>query len=1105
VLTCPNCGRSNADDARFCSGCATPFAEAVPSREERKIITVLFADLVGFTSRAELMDPEDVRAMLSPYYSRLRSELERFGGTVEKFIGDAVMALFGAPVAHEDDPERAVRAALAIRDWVLEQDEKLQLRIAVSTGEALISLGARPTEGEGMASGDVVNTTARLQSAAPVNGILVGEQTYRATRHVIDYREAAAVQAKGKAEPVPVWEAIEPRSRLGIDMMQAERTPLVGRENELDALSGALNRAKRERSPQLVTLVGEPGIGKSRLIYELRQTIERGGELTFWRQGRSLPYGDGVAFWALSEMIKAQAGILEGDDTERVKEKLRRAVTALVEDEGDAEWVLGHMRPLIGLTALEGPDNTTERFAAWRRFFESMAERNPMVMVFEDAHWANEELLDFIDHLVDWATGVPLLVVCTARPELLGRRSGWGGGKSNATTISLSPMSDDDTSRIIAAILDRSVMPAETQTRLLSRAGGNPLYAEQFARMYVEVGGMGDLPLPESLQGLIAARLDALSNEEKDLLQEASVVGKVFWLGAATFLTGIDRRRVEEVLHGLERREFLWRARRSSVAGETEYSFRHVLVRDVAYGQLPRGTRSVKHQRAAEWISSLGRPEDHAEMVAHHYEAALELARATGGDTKALEEQARAAHRMAGDKAFGLQAFGSAANSYEKALASWPDEGRSKEELRFSYGNALRHLGDERASHVLTEAGTRFEALGEREKAALSFAALAEYWWFLGRRDRTAENIDRARTLIEGAPPSREKARVLVSVSRFLAIAEQGDRGLTAGREAVELISEFGPEEYLARALIYVALGTFDTDPTEAIRIGEQAQSLALASKSADSSVITGNLSVLYATWGDFRRSDELFWKAVELEARLGDSPVTRHTRAGRTMVEFNGARWDEAMVHADAFIAEIAAGRQHYNEWVARMARAHILLARDDVAGALADMRRAIEVAREAGDFQVIVPALSFAAWTEFEAGNTARAGELIDEVIGYAVAGHIQGGFFFEGAWVAEATGRGDALRGALTQIAWRSPMTETVMAILDRDWRVVVERFGYMGLLVEEARARLRFGEALITEGNLGEAVEQIEKALAFYRSVRATRYIRRGEALIEASSA
>jgi class 3 adenylate cyclase len=513
VLRCSVCGHENRPGARFCDSCGAALSPEPTVREERKIVTILFADLVGFTQRAERMDPEDVRALLQPYWQRLRSELERFGGTVEKFIGDAVMALFGAPVAHEDDPERAVRAALAIRDWVREEQD-IQARIAVNTGEALVLLGARPNEGEGMAAGDVVNTAARLQSAAPINGILVGETTWRATRDQIEYAEAPTVAAKGKSEPIRVWEPVHARARVGMDLDQRVQTPLVGRDRELGVLSDAFERVRRDRESQLVTIVGVPGIGKSRMVAELFQQVDTDRELVWWRQGRALPYGVGISFWALAEMVKAQAGIHENDGEREARAKLRESVDQVVE-EHERDWVLRHVEPLIGLGDDVSVDRT-EAFAGWRRYLEGLAEQHPLVLVFEDLHWADDGLLDFVDHLAEWAGGVPLLVLGTARPELLDRRPDWGGGKLNAATLGLAPLGDADAARVIAGVLDRTLLPAEMQEALLERAGGNPLYAEQFARLYLELGSVDELPLPENVQGIIAARLDALPRKRNN-------------------------------------------------------------------------------------------------------------------------------------------------------------------------------------------------------------------------------------------------------------------------------------------------------------------------------------------------------------------------------------------------------------------------------------------------------------------------------------------------------------------------------------------------------------------------------------------------------------
>ena len=660
---CERCGEDNPERARFCLACAAPLAgPAATRREERKRVSVLFCDLVGFTSRAERLDVEDVRGVLAPYYQRLRTELENGGGTVEKFIGDAVVALFGAPVTHEDDPERAVRAALAIRDTFAELNESdpsldLHLRVGVTTGEALIVLDARPVEGEGMASGDVVNTAARLQAAAPVDEILVDETTWRATNRQLHYQPADPVRAKGKAEPVPAWLAVRVRASLGVDVDQAPRTELVGREHELGLLAAALARVREEQAPQLVTLVGVPGMGKSRLVWELGELVAAEPDLVRWRQGRCLPYGKGVALWALGEVVKAQAGILESDPAEQATAKLNRTVADLLGDDGEATWVTGHLQALVGVGSWAelGGDRRAEAFAAWRRFLEAMAEQGPTVLVVEDLHWADELLLDFLDHLVDWAAEVPLLVVATARPELLARRPGWSGGKPNSAIVSLPPLSDDNTSRLIGDLLNQALLPAEVQAALLARAGGNPLYAEEFVRMLADrgllhrVGGTWrleqseDLPLTETIQGLIAARLDALAPQDKGLLQDAAVLGKVGWLGALAALAGVEPAEFEGRLHTLERRELLRRERRSAVAGERQYAFRHVLVRDVAYGQLPRAARAGKHRQAAEWLQALSpdRAEDRAELLAHHWQAALRYAEAAGQDTTDLARLAR--------------------------------------------------------------------------------------------------------------------------------------------------------------------------------------------------------------------------------------------------------------------------------------------------------------------------------------------------------------------------------------------------------------------------------------------------------------------------------
>jgi class 3 adenylate cyclase/tetratricopeptide (TPR) repeat protein len=1082
------------------------------------VVTVLFADLAGFTGQAERLDPEDVRAMLSPYYARLRERLEGFGGTVEKFIGDAVVGLFGAPIAHEDDPERAVRAALAIRDAVAELNEgdsdlDLHVRIGVNTGEALVALGARPIEGEGMASGDVVNTAARLQAAAPVDGILVGELTYRATAGVIEYREADPVTAKGKAEPVVAWEPLQARARLGVDVARQARSALVGRERELDVLAGALARAREERSPQLVTLVGEPGIGKSRLVLELLEIVDRDPDLIFWRQGRSLPYGEGVSYWALGEMVKSQAGILETDRDEDAEAKLHGAVGQLIADEEDEKWVEGHLRPLVGLAGEQlRDDRQAEAFAAWRRFLEALAERSPTVLIFEDLHWADEGLLDFIDHLVEWAGGVPLLVICTARPELLARRAGWGGGKPNAVTLSLSPLSGEETARLLGQLFERAVLPAELHSALLARAGGNPLYAEEFARMATErdlLSRPEALPLPESVQGIIAARLDGVSGEQKSLLQDASVIGKVFWLGAVASVGGIDRHGAEQLLHELERRQFVRRDRRSSVAGETEYAFWHLLVRDVAYGQIPRARRAEKHRLAAEWTAALAadRVEDRAEMLAHHYRAALEFARAAGQDVKALETPARQAFFTAGERAMALNAFGAAERFYQDAVALSDLDDPQRPHLLFRHGRAL-WLHKESGQEVLAEARDGLMSIGEFEPAAEAEIMIGDLLWHGARRDAAFERFERARQLIEAHPTSPSKAWVMAHVSRFLMLAGRNEEAIGLGRDALEMAEALGLASLRSNCLNNIGVARVSMGDHDGVRDLEASIDIAeKVSSPWDEARGYLNLASVVGNLGDLRRCRDLHERATEISHRYGLETGIRFLRGERALDLYHGGEWEEALRTADEFIAEVEVGSAHYMESVCRMVRAWIRLSRGQVDSALTDGARALTVARDAKDPQALHPILAEYARILLLAGRPGEAMATADELLEIADSQQEQ---LVRSLWIVpiafvlaesgrapEALEQADATRPATR---WAKAARQIARGELPQAADVLAE----IGALSDEAYARLLGGERLIAEGREADAQTQLSRALAFYRSVGATAYVRRGETLLASTA-
>jgi class 3 adenylate cyclase/tetratricopeptide (TPR) repeat protein len=1111
VLVCPACGRENPAESRFCNGCGSPLEEAAaPAREERKVVTVVFADLVGSTARADRLDPEDVRAILAPYHERLRAELERHGGTVEKFIGDAVVGVFGAPTAHEDDPERAVRAALAIQEAIVELNEaapqlELEVRIGVHTGEALVSVGARPELGEAMVAGDVMNTGARIQAAAPPGGILVGEQTFWATERAIEYSETVPVAAKGKADPIPVWQALQARSRFGIDLASPGGAELIGRERELDLLADALARARADRTTELVTLVGVPGIGKSRLVWELFGIVGLDPDLIYWRQGRCLPYGDGVTFWALGEMAKAHAGILESDSSAEADEKVQRAVTGLLPDEREASWVAGHLRPLVGLAteADASAESRHEAFAAWRRFFEAVAEERPLVLVFEDLHWADEGLLDFVDGLAERVSGVPLLVLCSARPELLERRPGWGGGKRNTATISLSPLTEAETSRLLAALLDRPVLPAGMQAALLQRAGGNPLYAEEYVRMLGDRGD-GDLPLPETVQGIVAARLDLLGDREKALLQDAAVLGKVFWTDALASLSGLESRELDECLLALERKEFVHRERRSAVAGEAQYAFRHVLVRDVAYGQMPRATRADGHQRAAEWIESLSsdRSEDRSEMLAYHYLAALDYLRAAGSDAGELVVRAAEALREAGDRAFALNAFAAAARYYGSALEL--DKLDAKHLL--SYGRALR-IGELRGESVLASAVEAALAMGDRETAAAAEIEYGELRWFRGNRDDAFSHFDRAASLVADSPPSPPKAFVTSNVSRFLMLAGRSEEAIRIGGEALAMADELGLDELRAHALNNIGVAKLTCGDVSGL--DDLRRSIAIADERNSPEVLRGfqNLGSLTFQLGEIPRAEKLHRDGLAVAERFGIAGEIYWMRAELALDTYYLGRWDEGTPALDALISESEEGARQYMEAACRDVRSRMRVARGDIDGAVDDASTMLELAAGIKDPQVLYPSRATAARVFLAAERLDDASSQVDTLlaeIGTEGVHDLAGFWALQLAVVMEALGRGSEFLESARTLGASTPWLEAAKLQAEGELSRAADLLGEIGSLPDEALARLRLAEQLIDEGQRPEADVQLGRALAFFRSVGAARYIREGETLLAAAS-
>jgi class 3 adenylate cyclase/tetratricopeptide (TPR) repeat protein len=1101
AMLCQRCGFENPATAKFCAECGTPLGAAGglggPTGErERKVVSVLFADLVGFTARAESLDPEDVHALLAPYHARVKRELERFGGTVEKFIGDAVMALFGASVAHEDDPERAVRAALDIRDWAAGEDG-LQVRIGVTTGEALVSLTARPEVGEGMASGDVVNTAARLQSAAPVGEILVDRTTYRATNRVIGYADADPVDAKGKAEPIPVWRPIEALSRLGVDVRQHGGAPLVGRSRELDLLTHALDRVKHSGEPELVTLVGVPGIGKSRLVYELLQQVDREPDLVTWRQGRSLPYGDGVTFWALGEMVKAQAGILETDGAAEAATKLEHTTRSLVADRSEADRVARHLRPLVGLaTNADVARDRNEVFSAWRFFLESLAADRPLVLVFEDLHWADDNLLDFIDHLVDWVSHAPMLVVGTARPELLTRRPGWGGGKANAATLSLRSLSDEDTAELVRSLVGRAVAPSDVQHEVLVRAGGNPLYAEEFARMVAERVGRAahaDDLLPESVQGIIAARLDALPRGEKALLQRAAVIGKVFWRGSIAELGDDDGTDLDERLHALERKEFIRREPRSSVSGETEYAFRHVLVRDVAYGQIPRAERARLHVQTAAWLEALGdeRADDRAEMTAHHYVSALEVAATTGEEAPGIAARARAALRDAGDRALALNAAAAAAGFYRRALDLTADDDTERPDLLFRRARALYAAYAEEGIERAEEARDALLAVGDTTRAAQAEQMVGRLWWYRGRSDEARAHIVRAVELLGDDRRSEAAVRVFASAARLHAVAAEGEDALRLAREVVPAADELGLDVMRANLAATIGMARVVLGDDGGFEDFERSRKLALqAGELGEAGMTTQNLAVQRFYAGDTARAWELAEEALELERRAGSQTMVAFLDAVLSQRHYYDGDWDAALAEWDRMIADPGYAPPMFVSLLWR--RALVRLARADEEGARADVDRAVELGRTR--IESLPDALVAAARVHAELGDTEAARRLADEVIAIQETSSVA--LVPLGAVIADL-GLASSVRSKLEAQRLSAAISPAVLAQADGDFARAADIYAGLGNLPEEADSRLRAGRQLVSDGRPDEAVEQLDAAAAFYRQAGASRYLAQAE--------
>ncbi len=580
---------------------------------------MLFADLAGFTASSDGADPEDMKARLRPYYLLARDEIVKLDGTVEKFIGDAVVGLFGAPTSREDDAVRAVQAAWQIVraiDELNDQDPTLELavRIAVDTGEVVVDIDSKVEQGEGIATGDVMNTASRLQHEAPVGGVVVGERTYRATSKSFEYEPLDQVNVKGKLSALPIWRVLGPRS----EEERPSLAPLIGRTHELEILGTIWDKVLADRRTHLVTVIGPPGIGKSRLVRELQPRLSREGR---YLKGRCRPYGETTGYGAFGQQVSQLAGIFESDPTDVALAKLRETTASLL-PEAEAEEVGAHLAVLLGLSNEGAPDKQLLFFSV-RRFVETVADDRPAAFVFEDIHWAEPALLELLGSLASRLSDVPVYLITLARPDLLESHPTWGGGLARYTAVHLEPLADTEAHELAAVLLASSEEASSYAERLVHTSGGNPLFLEELAASVAERTADLVADLPTSVQAIIAARLDALPRRHRQVLQDAAVIGRIFWCGPLAALQSDDSD-LDEVLDDLERRDFIRRQSRSSVPEDREFIFKHVLTREVAYGTLPRAVRRQRHHAVAEFIehASGDRVRESASILAHHYREA---------------------------------------------------------------------------------------------------------------------------------------------------------------------------------------------------------------------------------------------------------------------------------------------------------------------------------------------------------------------------------------------------------------------------------------------------------------------------------------------------
>jgi class 3 adenylate cyclase/tetratricopeptide (TPR) repeat protein len=998
---CPSCGAAAPPKARFCMECGHALAEPAPAAgppavrpaaappEERRQVTVLFADLSGYTAVSERMDPERVKALVDSALRRLAQEVERYGGSVDKFIGDNVMALFGAPVAHEDDAERAVRAGLGMQDAMSEINDglrethgvALELRVGVNTGEVVAG-----AVGDGYTVvGDTVNVAARLQSAARRGSVTVGERTMRASSKAIAYTRLEPLTLKGKEEPVRAWEATAVASS---EPARHTRSPLVGRTHELGLLESLAERVERERRPHLVTILGEAGVGKSRLLTEFEQRADGPA----FRTGRCPAYGSAVVYWALGEVLRDEFEIGDTDSAEVAWRKLAAGVESRLGEAGEAARHAATIARLLGIVAPDTPalatDDDPQRlresfFAAVRAVVEAIAEQRPLVVAFEDIHWADDGMLDLIEHLAQWVRA-PLLILCLTRDELLERRPGWGSGRRNATSLGLEPLTDEETVELVERLLPGADSDAAVAL-VAERSEGNPLFAEEMVQRLAEGGEDGELP--DTVQGVLAARLDSLPAFERRLVQLAAVNGRTFWPGSLMSLAQEEGADLAEALRSLQDKELVVPSRsgdsRGGIGGEREFAFKHVLIRDVAYGMLPKAVRARRHFEVARYAEERAgdRTDEVVALLAEHYGRAASLAQEAHVERPVREQFAAKAFEVleaAGDAAARLYSNAEAFDHYDAVSRLDGADEAARARVREKQGDVALLLGRVDAAIAAWEECLEFQRREEDlQRLGDLNRKLAAALWQKGSLKPAIARYQTGIAALKDGPPTRELVRLYEEAATLYMHTGDNMLAIYAAEKALRLAERL--EESAAASRAHEVFGRVFGRTGDSAKARENLErSVELARSSGPTDTIRALIALgshLDMSEADYAGAAAAYAEARELADRVGDLTAAAELDSALALLAAYRADWDEVEAFARASLS--LAEREGLVRSMAYPYALQGLLAwrLGEFERAESTYRRALTIAEETGWSEVAYWALYGLALTLRDAGDAGGA----------------------------------------------------------------------------------------------------------------------------------